>query len=176
MSLRSCVAFMKFRKLIFPTIVSCAPWALFALLPFNSRPADEGGLFAVGFLSMLLFSIAGPLAGAVLGERLQSFPVDLVTFVLSFYLVTLPMLAFQTFALGTSMAPVFLRLIVVNGQSLTTGTSSTLMILSGLLVGGLYGLQAIIMYVLARWFKRWIKIGAFLLFVVTITSVIRAIV
>lgn len=152
------------RDLLWPLIVSAAGWPLYALLFIKFPGTNLEGLFIiVGFCSLALFTLAGPLAGAMLGHIMQSSPLTFARFLGLFFILTFPMIAFQAVAVGVSVVQVFLP------QTFAGAADSVgrFMLLAGLLTVCIYGVEAIALYLLAKKGETWSNAGASLLVVGT---------
>ncbi len=102
--------------LLVPFALSCSAW-LFSFAVFhNASNSDlEGDYYIVGFFGALSFIGTGPLTGLMLSLLMRAERVAFLKFAGLFWFIALPVLSFETLALGTSIFP--LPFFVGNGPA-----------------------------------------------------------
>jgi hypothetical protein len=126
-------------------IISCVPW-LIAVILGKITPGNEleGAIYVSLFCGLVSFGITGPGIAVVFSMR-GSRSVTLSKFALTFWTLSIPILAFETFATASSatvaFAPRFLY---------STAGLSGLMVFSGAVAIAVYGVYFVVLYGLAK--------------------------
>lgn len=133
--------------LLAPLAISIAAWIFDIAITYKASASDlEGDYYLTGFVGTLGFIATGPLIGATLSRLVYERKLPFSSFLLLFFLVSLPILSFQILAYSSSIFSLFMI-----GDTFTVDNMTWWFVQATVLGVIVYFITAVILYIQAEY-------------------------